>query len=459
MTTHQSFKRLVRARMVKTGERYAAARRALLAERPSPPVVPPAIAHGSRGHAYRGGQQPVSASLANVLASLGVRSPVTGEPLSEATILGIGGGLGAGYILWEFATHDSPVLVLGFGNQWQYPAVPGWTGTTLERLGLTADVHETGGPKGAANTLDGILASGDPVIAYIDQQALGTWGQPASMSGHSGYPVVIVRRRDDGRYEVDDRGRAPLLVDPETMAAARGRIVSFKHRLIHVHRPAAALTVDGLRQAILAGLHDQVAHLRRPSDSFSLPAWRKWARLMTDPRNAKAWPRVFADGTGLFGALLSIVENVDDGTGATGGHLRELYATTLDEAAAILDRPSLSDAAIAWRAAADLWEDLADAAVPPRLTDGLEAVAAAERLHDAVMEGEPGRARAMGAARELWARRGDNATSVGLDDDARASLFADLGERLRAIYEAEVVALEATAAATGIRPAGGDGGT
>ena len=34
MTTDQSFKRVVRARMAKTGERYAAARRALIAERP-----------------------------------------------------------------------------------------------------------------------------------------------------------------------------------------------------------------------------------------------------------------------------------------------------------------------------------------------------------------------------------------------------------------------------------------
>lgn len=450
MTTHQSFKRLVRARMAKTGERYAAARRALLAERPSA-GGPHTLAAGS-GYRYRGGRQPLSASLTNVLAHLGVRSPLTGEPLGEATILGIGGGLGAGYILWEFVAHGSPVLVLGFGNRWQYPAIPGWTGTTLERLGITADLHETGGPKGAATTLDAILASGDPVIGYVDQQGIGAWGQPEVLSGHNGYPVVIAGRRDDGRYEVDDRGRAPLLVDPATMAAARGRIVSFKHRLVRVHRPSAPLTADALRAAVLAGLEDQVEHLRRPSDSFSLPAWRKWARLLTDTRNAKAWPRVFADGTGLFGTLLSIVENVDESAGATGGHMRELYATTLDEAAAMLDLPRLSDAADAWRAVADLWEDLADAAVPVSLPEGLEAIAAAERLHDAVMEGEPGRGRAMAAARELWALRDANSGSVGLDVDVRAALFADLGERVAAIYEAEVAALDATAAAVGRCP-------
>ena len=42
---------------------------------------------------------------------------------------------------------------------------------------------------------------------------------------------------------------------------------------------------------------------------------------MTDRRNAKAWPRVFAGGVGLFGALLSIAEGVDGDIGAEGGHL------------------------------------------------------------------------------------------------------------------------------------------
>jgi hypothetical protein len=39
---------------------------------------------------------PETATLANVLANQGVVSGLTGEPLTEAAILGIGGGLGAG---------------------------------------------------------------------------------------------------------------------------------------------------------------------------------------------------------------------------------------------------------------------------------------------------------------------------------------------------------------------------
>jgi hypothetical protein len=66
-----------------------------------------------------------------------------------------------------------------------------------------------------------------------------------------------------------------------------------------------------------------------------------------------------------------------------------------------------------------------------------------------VMAGEPGRADAAAAARELWRLRDANADSIDLDAAARAALFADLGARLAAIYEAEVTALDATGRAIG----------
>ena len=71
---------------------------------------------------------------------------------------------------------------------------------------------------------------------------------------------------------------------------------------------------------------------------------------MTDRRNPKGWPTVFADGTGLFAALSAIHESVDGQVGPWGGHLRELYAESLDEAAVALDNAAVGDAARAWRA-------------------------------------------------------------------------------------------------------------
>ena len=321
---------------------------------------------------------------------------MTGEPLTEAAILGIGGGLGAGYILWEFKSHGTPILVLGFRNQWQYPWIPGWTGKTLERLGIKADVHETGGAKGARETLDGWLDAGSPVIASVDLGLIGTWGLPEALWGHFGHTIVIAGREANGTYIVDDRGSAPFRIAPDVMAAARGRITSFKHRILRLEVAEGPIPAVRLRAAMQAGLEDQVDHLRSKSDSFSLPAWRKWARMMTDERNAKAWPRVFADGQGLFGALLAIVESVDAGASPWGGHLRDLYATSLDETAVALDLVALADAARAWRAAADAWDELADSAVPMDLEGADDAV---EARRDASCCGERWRGRAGAGSR------------------------------------------------------------
>jgi hypothetical protein len=449
MTTDKAFKRVVRARMAKTGERYAAARRALVAGADGPGPQPTTDAAASWGYRMRGGLHPETATLANVLANQGVVSGLTGEPLTEAAILGIGGGLGAGYILWEFQRHAGPVLTLGFRNQWQYPSIPGWTAKTLDRLGIEPDLHETGGAKRAADALEARLDAGRPVIASVDLQSIGTWGLPEAMSGYFGLVVVVFGRDAEGSYLVDDRGHSPFRVAPAVMAAARGRIGSFKHRIVGLRTTAGPIPADRLRAAMRAGLEDQVDHLRSGSDSFSLPAWRKWGRLMTDQRNAKAWPRVFADGRGLFGSLTAIHECVDGQVGPWGGHLRELYAASLDEAAAALDNAALGDAAEAWRAVADLWEDLADAAVPPDLDGAPEAVEAVEILHQAVMAGEPGRSGVVAAARTAWDIRDRYADSFPLPPDRIAAILEDLGDRLRAIYKAEVDALDTTARAIG----------
>lgn len=449
MTTNRTFKRLVRARMAKTGERYAAARRSLLdsGTAGSPPDPGAMIAIGQARYRLREGLHPETATLAAVLASQGVVSGLTGEPLTEATILGIGGGLGAGYILWEFKTHGSPFLVLGFRNQWQYQSR--WSDKTLARLGIDGDVHETGGVRGAREALDARLDAGRPQIASVDLQSIDIWGLPESRSGYVGHTLVIVGREADGTYLVDDRSTSPFRVSPDVMADARARIGSYKHRIVGLSTTPGPIPADRLRAALSEGLEDQVDHLRSSSDSFSLPAWRKWARLMTDQRNAKAWPRVFADGHGLFSALLGIVESVDANASPWGGHLRDLYATSLEEAAVALDRPALVDAAQAWRGAADAWDELADSAVPPDLDGADDAVAAIEALRSAVTDGDAGRRRARDAADTAWAIRARYADTFPLPADRIDEILRDLGTQLSVIHEAEVAAVEATARAIG----------
>ncbi len=63
------------------------------------------------------------------------------------------------------------------------------------------------------------------------------------------------------------------------------------------------------------------------------------------------------------------------------------------------------------------------------------------------MAGESGRSRADAAAETMWAVRDRYADDFPLPPDRIAAILEDLGDRLGAIYEAEVDALEVTARA------------
>jgi Butirosin biosynthesis protein H, N-terminal/Domain of unknown function (DUF4872) len=415
MTESKHLKARIRARMARTGERYMTARRQVVGE-----AAAPGDDHGWR---LRGGVHPDSAAIATVLAH-------DGASVSEAMVLGVGGGLGAGYILWEFESHGTRTLVLGFRNAWQYP--DRWASKVLERLGVPFAMHETSGTKGAAARLDAALAAGRPALVTVDRAEIGYWHLPASHSGRGGYPVVV-HAIDGDRVRIDDRNLAPLSVPRKRLDAARARVVSYKHRLV-VMEPAA-VDEETLRAAVRAGLDDAVEHLGARSDSFGLPAWRKWARMLVDTRGAKAWPNVFADQRGLAGALLSAYEGIEP-VGSYGGHLRGLYADFLDEAAALLDDPRLGEAASVYRVLAERWHALAELVLPgdvPQFAALREELAA---VHESVVaRGDAGADEAAAAAERLWALRAELDAAPPVEPD-----FVRLSEAVTAIYEAEVEA-------------------
>ncbi len=65
------------------------------------------------------------------------------------------------------------------------------------------------------------------------------------------------------------------------------------------------------------------------------------------------------------------------------------------------------------------------------------------------MAGEQGRSRANAAAETLWAIRDRYADTFPLPPDRIAAILEDLGDRIGAIYDAEVDALDRTAQAIG----------
>src|SRR5690606_10595718 len=133
------------------------------------------------GYTQFGGAHPETASLTNVLAAAGVRNPRTGAPYSESLLLGIGGGLGAGYILWEFQEHQIKVLWMGFRSSWQEPM--GYYQNLCGRVGVAITLPETGSRKTAGERLDNPLAQGQAAVAWVDRAHLPYLQLPDVMKG------------------------------------------------------------------------------------------------------------------------------------------------------------------------------------------------------------------------------------------------------------------------------------
>ena len=428
MTNQKKLKASVRARMDRTGEAYMVARRHILNQLPSDAYL------------LRGGIHPETSSLANALANRGFTNPTTGRPLSEAMLLGVGGGLGAGYILWQFEKHHHRVVVtIGFRNSGQYP--DRWFRKTCERLGVPVEIHETSGEKKAAGHLQEALTEGRPAIASISAADLPYWHWPSEESGWWGH-TINVYGQDGDRYLVDDRNLKPLTVSERDLTAARARISSYKNRLIVVDPASVALDRDALVKAVESGLADQVEHLSAKSDSFSLAAIAKWARMLTDERNPKGWGKVFADDHRLVKALVSTYEGVNE-VGLSGGNLRSLYADFLKEAGKITGR-SLGRAERAYRKAAESWDAFAAICIGVPIVK--EVVELDRERRNAIRQGDLGwDDAALAGARSERLLRSD----VDRGDGDRRKLFEQMAEALRIVHGNEVTALESMVAAVG----------
>jgi hypothetical protein len=423
MTRQRQLKSLIHSRMDRTGEKYMVARRHVLNARPS------------SEYELRGGHDPETSAGANAFANRGIADPVTGEPISEALVLGVGGGLGAGYILWEFnATKgtDRKVVTLGFRNQWQYP--DRWYVKVCERLGVPIQIHETASVAKARDLLDRAIDDGIPAITFVSVADLPYWHLPAEQSGWWGYPITVFGKEGD-RYLVDDRNRGRLTIGADDLAAARSRIPSYKNRLIVVDPAASELEEDRLVAGVRAGLEEQLAHLSEKSNSFSLPAFDKWAKMLTNTKNAKSWSKVFADGVGLVGALVSVGEQVD-ARGPFGGSLRRLYAEFLEHAGQLIDR-DLSEAAGAYMGAAERWLDVGEVCRSVPAVD--EATRLSRVRRDAVERGDVGDQAALEAAEGI-AGVLDSARPIGPEE--MADLFSNFSEAIHAAANAERGALD-----------------
>ncbi len=379
-------------------------------------------------------------SIRNALAYQGAKAPHTGKPMSEAMLLGISGGITVGYFTFEYKGYDPHVALLTRNtfNPME---------TIFDRLALPREVLHTGKPETAMDNLISVLESGHAALVWADMFSLpynllsydkAVWGMR---------PLIVYGVEGDQVY-IADRSHKPLVVTVDELQKARGRVKDDKYRVMSLDAP----DMDRLAPAAQKGIWQCIslyteAPPRGKKDNFGFAALQFWAKMLTNTRNKQSWERLFAPGSRMYMALAGNV--VQPGvydwicTWAVGGGAeRGLYADFLDEAAALLNKPGLKDAARQFRVSASAWCDLANAVLPDNVPALKETRELKERRHalfveqggDSVEE----RRKINGRLKEIKA---EVSQAFPLTSDEAAAMRENLAEHVLKIHDIEVEAV------------------
>jgi hypothetical protein len=452
MTERKHLKRLIRARMARTGESYATARMHTVAGDPggrgaaaaggaAPPVLDePGLLPGYR--VFGGGEHHDSAVVGNLLRAAGVRAPHTGEPYGEALLAGLGGGIGFMYFVFEYGGHHPTMTIVA--RHHPDPFIP----AILARTGTRHDTRQTGGAATAARHLAEATAAGRAALCTVARTALPWRPSTDELSGQDPFDVAIAGI--DGRTGealVDDDCERPNRLPLVRLAEARARYRKGRNRLVTVATPEPEDGFDlaaSVRAAIAACVH----HLTEPvmgnnfDANFGFRGMERWIAQVADTSTRQGWLRRYDHPEALFSALCRLHDCIEVEYSAPGG-MRPLYADFLVEAAGVLDAPALVDAADRFRASGERWSAIANHALAP-------AVPQLARYHDLDAErAELRRTRGWQAAAEIAAlveEAGTLARSFAADDPIPVAQRPELFERLAGLGR-EALALEREAAA------------
>jgi hypothetical protein len=354
MTRQRSLKDKVRARMQKTGERYTAARAALLGIAAGSPF--PAGSIVVPGYTPEPGTERDLALLTAALRQSGVIDPGTGKPFTPTKVFGLSGGIG--FMYFVFLYRGCPPMMTFTCRASSLP----WevVGAAIEHAGAAASVSTTTSAKTADRALRAALAAGCCAHLTVDGPSLPWSGADPMWRGHM--PMQMNAIGTAGDEFVVDAGR-PRRIAADVLAEARARARKDKHRLVTFTAGAASADPAAAVRAAVA----HTAHRYREAPykgfqaNFGLQGLTKAARLMADGNDSKGWPKTFGTGPLAFLALMRTWECATrEMTPHAGG--RPQYAEFLAQAAALPKLGALQQAAQLARRSGEQFTRLADAA-------------------------------------------------------------------------------------------------
>lgn len=319
-------------------------------------------------------------SIRNALAVQGVKAPHTGKPYSEALLLGISGGIAFGYFTFEYKGYLPHVAMLTRNTFSPFT-------TILERLGVSQDLQQTNKAEIAEKNLIHVLESGLSPLVWVDQYSLPYNDLSPKDAMWNMMPVLAVEK--DGRsVTIADRSSQPLHLSMDDLTKARGRVKEDRFKLMTLDTPQTnklpAAVHKGICQTIQLFTEEPPRGTR---NNFGFAAYEKFAELLVNTRNKQSWERFFPAGVRMYHALAGSPSQPGAYHWAStwcsaDGADRGLYADFLDEAAEILKKPGLRDAAEIFRKSYKLWLKFADALLPDNVRMLGESKKLIRKKHD-----------------------------------------------------------------------------
>jgi hypothetical protein len=393
------------------------------------------------GYSQFNGRHPETGSVHNMLAYQGIRAPHTGQPYTEAFLLGVSGGITFGYFTFDYEGYD-PILSLLIRNTFD-PLQ-----TMLERLGISQNVKQTSQAAAGEKNLSEALANGRPALVWADLFSLPYNALPAEDKWWDMQPAVVFGLENGTAYLADRSGQ-PLEVPAGVLMAARARVKKDKFRVVTLDPPDERKLPAAVQQGIWQCI--QLYTEKPPKgtrDNFGFAALQKWAGMLTNTRNPQSWERFFSPGPRMFSALagnayLPGAYGWIAHWGARPDADRSTYADFLDEAAVVLNKPGLSEAGERFRESGRLWQDLAAALLPEDVPLLAEARRLKDRRHRLFLEqGGSAEQEIRETNARLMELREEARESFPLQADEAARFRAGLAERILRIQDKEKEAIE-----------------
>ena len=265
-----------------------------------------------------------------------------GLNITEPMVFGIASGIFFGYF-HKMKSFAFPTFIMR--NK------PGQMRTNLEkRLGLRFKTYQFNDAIKGQHTLDHLIDSNIPVGAQVDffyMDFVPSWERV-----HINVHFMVVIGKENGKYVISDC-YFPELVDLEPLSLEKGRFAggSMSPKGFIFHLEYLPDQID-YRQAITKGISKACFNmLKIPLPFLGIKGMKLFAKKVAD------WPSFARDTEHLSHEIMKInILLEDQGTGGAG--FRYIYATFLQQAATILNKPELKELSGELMKIGDGWREI-----------------------------------------------------------------------------------------------------